>query len=112
MPTPGPLNAPIYKGAKYEHTLTFYVKGTATPVNLTGLGPFVCTVSHPKRDTILATFTVTETNLAAGQITVTGLPAQTDELDEGTVRLGIRDVQGNPYVANSVPVLFFSPDPP
>jgi hypothetical protein len=55
---------------------------------------------------------VTETNLVAGQITVTGLPAQTDELDEGTVRLGIRDVQGNPYVANSVPVLFFSPPPP
>ena len=112
--TPGPLSSPIYKGAQYQHTLTIYTKGSSTSVNLTGLSPFVFTVSHPKRDVILATFTVTHpgTDLANGKLTVTGSPEQTDTLDLGNVRIGLRDVQGNPYVANSVPVLFFSPNPP
>lgn len=112
--TPGTLKSPIYKGAQYQHTLTIYTKGTNTPVNLTGLTPFVFTVSHPNRDAVLATFTVTHpgTDLVNGRLTVTGLPTQTEGLKLGPVRIGLRDVQGNPYIASTVDVLFFSPDPP
>lgn len=110
--TPGPLTAPIYKGAKYQHLLTFIDVETGDPLDLRGLNPFVFTVSHPSRDESLITGTVANTDLANGKVTVTLDPADTDTLSLGTVRIGLRDAVGNPYVQNSVDVLFFSPPPP
>ena len=110
--TPGTLNAPIYKGAKYEHLLTVREKGSGDPVDLTGLGPFVFTVSHPSRDEELITVTAADTDLANGKITVTIAATSTDTLSLGSARVGLRDVQGNPYIQSTVPVLFFSPPPP
>lgn len=110
--TPGTFNVPIYKGAKFEHLLTFRDKVTGTPIDLTGLNPFVFTISHPSRDKELITVTATNTDLDAGQITVTVPATSTNRVDLGQVRVGLRDVQGNPYLQGTVPVLFFSPDPP
>ena len=110
--TPGTLNSPIYKGAQYQHTLTIYVKGTNTPVDLTGLNPFTFTVSHPNRDEALITVTATHTDLANGEVTITIPPESTDLLALGSARIGLRDFLGNPYVQSTVPVLFFSPPPP
>jgi hypothetical protein len=110
--TPGTFTAPIYKGAKYEHLLTFRDAATGSPIDLTGLNPFVFTVSHPSRDTSLATGTVTNTDLEGGRITITLTPETTDALDLGTVRIGIRDNEGNPYIASTIDVLFFAPPPP
>lgn len=109
--TPGTLNVPIYKGAKYEHALTFYQAGTTTPVDLTGLGEFKFTVSHPTNDTVKATGTVTVTNAALGKLTITVPANQTSKLSLGTARIGLRDGQDNPYIANSVDVLFFANQP-
>lgn len=106
------VNLAIYKGAKYEHLLTFRDRATGDALDLTGLNPFTCTVSHPNRDEALITVTATNTDLANGQITITIPPADTDTLALGTARLGIRDNEGNPYVQSTVPVLFFSPPPP
>lgn len=110
--TPGTFNVPFYKGAKFEYLLTIREKGTGTPINLTGLAPFVFTISHPSRDKELITVTAANTNLAAGEITLTVPASSTDKLDLGPVRVGLRDVQGNPYLQSTVPVLFFSPPPP
>lgn len=110
--TPGILNVPIFKGAKYEHLLTFKVAGTETLVDLTGLSPFVFTISHPTKDLVLVTGTVTDTDLENGEITILATPTQTETLNLGYVRIGLRDVVGNPYLAETVPVLFFSPPPP
>lgn len=107
--TPGILDIPIYKGAKWEHVLSFKVKGTQTPVDLTGLNPFAFTVSHPKKDLVPVTGTVTNTDLAGGEITISLSAEQTDSLNLGIVRIGLRDAANNPYIANPVLVEFFSP---
>ena len=110
--TPGTFTAPIYKGGKYEHLLTLRDRATGGPLDLTGLDPFVFTVSHPSRDEALVTVTATNTDLGNGQITVTILPESTDLIAIGSARIGLRDVQGNPYIQSTIPVLFFSPPPP
>lgn len=109
--TPATTPLPIYKGAKFEHILTFYQGDTDDLLNLTGLGNFVATISHPVRDEVLVTLTVTSAYNATGTITITATAAQTDLLKLGTARLGVRDVNNNPYVASVCPVLFFSPNP-
>ena len=47
-----------------------------------------------------------------GEITILATPTQTETLNLGYVRIGLRDAVGNPYLAETVPVLFFSPPPP
>lgn len=106
--TPGILNTPIYQGGQYQHLLTIRIGGVASI--LTGLSPFVCTVSHPKRKEAITTFTVTDTDLANGKITITGTPEETAIIPLGFARISLKDNQGNPYIANTVPVLFFDPD--
>ncbi len=106
--TPATTPLPIYKGAKFEHTLVFYESDSNTVINLAGLGPFSATISHAARDEVLVVLTATVTNAAAGTMVITATPAQTDTLKLGTVRLGLQDNQGNPYLASVCPVLFFS----
>jgi len=109
--TPGILDVPIYKKARFQHTLTFYQGETDNVVDLTGLTPFVCVLSHIKTNAILATLTVTETDLTGGQITITATAAQTSELTLGPVRIGLRDVNNDPYIACTLQVVPFAPDP-
>ena len=106
--TPATTPLPVYKGARFEHELAFFQGDTDTPLNLTGLGDFVATFSHPARDEVLVTLTVTGPYDANGIITITATAAQTDTLKLGSVRLAIKDANDDPYVASVCPVLFFS----
>lgn len=110
--TPGTYNVPIYKGAQYKWALHFIQPVTGDPIDLTGLSPFVITVSDPKKPRIVVTGTVTDVDLANGKIEIAFTPDQTNSLNLGEVRMGLRDYLGNPYIAATIPVLFFSPDPP
>jgi hypothetical protein len=105
---PATTPLPIYKGAKFEHTLTFYQGDTDELVDLDGLGPFAATIRHSVKDEVLLSLTVTVSALETGTVVLTATPAQTDSLKLGTVRLGLQDGQGNPYLASVCPVLFFS----
>ena len=109
--TPATTPLPIYKGAKFEHLLTLVDDDTGLALDLTGLDPFVATISHPVRDEVLITLTVTGGDDDTGTMTITATAAQTDLLKLGTARLGMRDAQNNPYIASICPVLFFSPAP-
>jgi hypothetical protein len=106
--TPATTPLPIYKGAKFEHTLICYESDTDNLIDLTGLGPFSATISHAVKDEVLTVLTVTVADPSSGTMVITATPAQTDTLKLGTVRLGLRDNQGNPYLASVCPVLFFS----
>jgi hypothetical protein len=106
--TPATTPLPIYKGAKFEHTLTFYETETNNLIDLSGLGPFAAVICHATRDEVLIELTVTVADPETGVMVLTASAAQTDTLKLGTVRLGVRDGQGNPYIASTCPVLFFS----
>lgn len=106
--TPATTPLTIHKGAKFEHTLTFYQGDTDELVNLTGLEPFSAVISHPIKDEVLVILTVTIDDPASGRMVLTATPTQTDSLKLGTVRLGIQDSEGNPYISSVCPVLFFS----
>jgi hypothetical protein len=106
---PSTTGLTVFKGAKFHHDIVF--KAGGVPVDLTGLGPFVSTFSHPTKDQVLATHTVTSDYDDTGAITVEVSAEQTGRLPLGFVRWGIRDSQNNPYVAAVCPVEFFSPPP-
>lgn len=106
--TPATTPLPIYKGAKFEHTLTFYESDSDTLIDLSGLEPFSAVISHPIRDEVLITLGVTIDAPLSGTMVLTATSAQTDSLKLGTVRLGLRDSEGNPYLSSVCPVLFFS----
>lgn len=109
--TPGDLDLPIYRGAKWSFAFAFVVVATDTPLDLTGLGPFVCEVKDPRRDSVLATATVTSDYDATGIVTVTLTAAQTRSLPVGKVRMGIRDAENNPYLEWTPEVKWFTPNP-
>jgi hypothetical protein len=110
--TPAVFNFDIYKGAKWEHTLTFKVSGTTTPINLSGLGPFVFTVTKPNTDTPIFDATITSNYDATGVMTVTIPSSLTDSLFVSQqVRYGLRDAQNNPYMVGVLTVKYFSPNP-
>lgn len=113
MSTPGELkDVPIYRGAKWSFDFLILVEGTDTPVNLTGLGPFVCEVKDFQRDRVIATATITSNYDSTGLINVTLTPEQTRALPLGQVRMGMRDAEGNPFFEGSPEVLWFTPNPP
>ena len=97
----------INRGTKFEHTLTFFQGQTDDPVDLTGLAPFVCTLANPRTKELLAELTVTDTDIANGQITITASEEQTAALPLGPVVLGLRDALGNPYLKDTIQVEFF-----
>ena len=110
--TPGTFNIPIYKGAKWEHTLTFKQGKTNAPVDLTGLGPFVMQFKDASGNT-LAFATIDIPTPANGQMGVTLTAAQTDDfpLGNAAVFVGLRDDNDNPYLQATLPVKTFTPDP-
>jgi hypothetical protein len=110
--TPANHNFDIFKGAKWGHTLTLKVSGTQTPVDLTGLGPFVLTVKHPTRDEVLFNATVTSDYDDTGILAVAISSTQSDTLTIGTKpRYGLRDAENNPYMTGLLNVKYFAPDP-
>ena len=109
--TPGKFIIPFFKGAKWEHTFRFLVTGTATPVNLTGLGPFVMEVKNLSDSTVLATATATSAYDATGEVVFSLIAAQTLTFPIGRVKVGIRDNLNNPYAQGRPDVLEFTPDP-
>lgn len=109
--TPGTFNIPIFKGAKWEFLFLFKVRGTQTPLDLTNAGPFVATIRHPQKKTVLAQGTVTSDYDATGEITVKYLAEQTATFPLGIVSFGVRDAHNNPYIQADIPVEFFAPLP-
>lgn len=107
--TPGVLNIPISRGAKWQFQFAFVDPETGDPIDLTGLGPFVCEVKAPTADRLLVTPTVTSDYDATGLITITMEAAQTITLPVGKVRMGVRDNQDNPYLEGAPEVVWFTP---
>ena len=115
---PATTTLQFHRGAKWSQTITFYQSGTATPVNLTGLGPFVMEIRRKKGGPLLLSFTYTATSLANGQITFSATAAQTEGLpkppsaDKPLVAFyGIRDAQNNLYANGPAHIFDAIPDP-
>jgi hypothetical protein len=109
--TPSTQEIPIYRGARWEHTLIFRVKGTNALLDLTGLGPFVCEVKAAKEDDILVSATITSDYDAAGQMVLLLTASQTATLGLRAVTVGVRDSLGNPYLEWATTVRKFTPTP-
>lgn len=109
--TTGALNIPISRRAKWSFAFLFVVTGTNTPLDLTGLGPFVCQVRSLRKDQLLATATVTSAYDNTGIVTITLSAAQTATLPLGKVRMGLRDSQDNAYLEGTPEVVWFTPTP-
>jgi len=107
--TPGDLNVPIYRGARWSFAFTLVVVGTNDPLDLTGLGPFVCEIKDPRGNRLLATPTVTSDYDDTGVITITITPEDTLALPLGNVRMGVRDVDRNSYLEGMPEVSWFTP---
>ena len=107
--TPGELNIPISRGAKWSFAFAFVVTDTDDPLDLTGLGPFVCEVKAINANRLLATATVTSDYDDTGIVTVTLSSAQTLALPLGKVRMGLRDALDNSYLEGTPEVVWFTP---
>lgn len=107
--TPGDLSIPIYRGARWSFAFALVVVATDDPLDLTGLGPFVCEIKDPRANRLLATPTVTSDYDDTGIITITITPEQTLALPLGNVRMGVRDAEGNSYLEGSPLVDWFTP---
>ena len=107
--TPGELNIPIYKGARWSFAFTFTETGTGDPIDFSGLSPLVCEVKHPKRDQLLATAEVTSDDYSTGIVTITLTAAQTLALPLGKVRMGLKDAEDNSLLEGSPVVSWFTP---
>ena len=110
--TPGTLNIPIYRGAKWEHLLSFVQDGTTTPIDLTGLGPFVMDFKDISGN-LITTAEVTVDDPTTGEMVVTLTADQTLLFTLGGrgVTAGIRDALNNPYAQGILDVSLFTPDP-
>ena len=110
--TPGTLNIPIYKGARWAHTLTFLQSGTQTPVSISGLEPFVMTFKN-EAGYLLANALVTVMDAPNGVLSVVLTAAQTDTfpLGAGKASVGLRNNNNDPYLQATLDVLPFTPDP-
>ena len=108
--TPGELTIPISRGAKWSFEFAFVTDDDAEdPVDLTGLGPFVCEVKAINANRLLATATVTSDYDATGIVTVTLSAAQTLALPLGFVRMGMKDVEDSPLFEGTPEVAWFTP---
>jgi hypothetical protein len=110
--TPSELNIPIFRGSRW--TFRFYVEESEAPhdpVDLTGLGPFVCEVKDLRTDRILAVAEVTSNYDDEGWFEITLTPEQTITFQLGHVRMGVRDANSNPFMEGTPEVRWFTPTP-
>jgi hypothetical protein len=116
--TPSTTPLTFHRGAKWDQVITFYQSGTETPVNLTGLGPFVMEIRRKKGGPLLLSFTYTATDLTNGQIQFTATATQTETLPQPAnfdrplvAYYGIRDAQNNLYANGPAHIYDAIPDP-
>jgi hypothetical protein len=110
--TPGTLSIPIYRGAKWEHTLLLKDSSTGLPLDLTGLGPFVFQIKPLQGNyETVPVVTVTSSYDATGLITISLTAAETLLITPMNIRAGMRDNFNNPYIECVLPVFDFTPDP-
>lgn len=116
--TPATTTLKIFRGSKWDNEIHFYQTGTTTPVNLTGLAPFVMEIRRKQGSTLLLSPTYTAVDLVNGKIRFTATAAQTLALPEPPsaqnpifARYGIRDAHNNPYAEAVMEIHPFTPDP-
>jgi len=107
--TPGTTDIPIFRGAKWTFRFTFEVVATGEPLDLTGMGPFVCEAKKINKDEVLATATVVSNYDDEGWVEITFSPAQTAEFPLGEIRVGLRDTDFNPLLEWVPEVKWFTP---
>lgn len=101
----------VFKGAKWEHTLTFIDNETGDPLDLTGLGPFVIAFKDERTKALkFYGSAAVDNDPTTGVVVVSATAEQTNTLTLGKVRCGLRDAQNNPYMEGVIPVEFFTPD--
>jgi hypothetical protein len=106
--TAGKHNIEIPRGGKFSEQLSFVATGTSTPINLTGLSPFVAHVRERSRGPLILALTVTDTNLSGGVLTITADAADTEDLRLCNAYWDLLDADGNRYVkgrADIVPII-------
>lgn len=106
--TPGNIDLPFYKGAKFEYEFSFFDDETGLPLDLTGLGPFVASFDY---DSTTFDATVTSDYDDTGIITVSVLASITKDVPLGTIRFGIRDNLNNLYIESVLNVKYCTPAP-
>jgi len=109
--TPANHNITIYRGCRFAETYTFYQTGTGDAVDLTGLSPFTAEVRRASGKPLILAFTVTDTDLDAGQITPSAEVEDTTGLPLGEFKWGIRDVDGNLYIKGTATIAGAIPEP-
>jgi len=101
----------IYRGAVWEHTFLLESEDTGDPLDLTGLGPFVCQIKKINSETVIATATVTSAYDATGLITPKFTAVQTLLCTDNQVSCGIRDALNNLYAEGFLQVKKATPNP-
>lgn len=101
----------VYRGADWEFPMDLIDDETGDPLDLTGLGPFVCHFKKPNNETVIVSATVTSNYDATGTITVKLTAAQTLLIHGEQVRCGIRNVHNKLYADGLLPVKTATPDP-
>jgi hypothetical protein len=115
--TPASNTLQIFRGSKYDLVLKFYVPGTTTVIDLTGLDPFVMEIRRKAESPLLLSLTYAAVDLANGQIQFTATAVQTLTLPKPPsdkpllVRYGIRDAVNNPYAEGVMEIHPFTPEP-
>ena len=94
-----PEDLPIYKGARWAHTLWLENDDDGSPVDLTGLGPFSLVFKRQKSDIVLAEGTATvAVDPTTGAIEVVLEPEQTATFAIGLVDIGLVDTNEDPWI--------------
>lgn len=101
----------MYRGAKFSMRFSCFAADKVTPLNLTGLGPFVMEVRRRSRAPLLLSLTFTATNLAQGKFQFVAESGQTDTLPIGQARYGIRDALDNLYAEGIMDISAATPEP-
>jgi hypothetical protein len=104
----------IYRGARWAQTFTYTEKITGNPVDLTSYLPFLMSIKHADKGTLLFNVTIDSTNAATGVLLMSLTAVQTGDATMTSlkkVRIGMRDNANNPWGEGIVEVLPFTPTP-
>ena len=107
---PGTHNITIYRGASYGETLDF-IQPDGSPVDLTGLSPFLAEIRVGSRQPLVLALTVTDVDLENGKIRLSAEYTDTEALALETYRWGLLDNQKNLFVLGAVTIEPMIPNP-
>lgn len=103
--TPAKFDIVVYRGARVSYQFQITDVATNEPRDLTGLSPFVAQVRSKAGGPLLLDFTVADTDLTNGTITMSATPEATSNLAiNDQSRWGIMDSVGNYYITGACPV--------